>query len=115
MRYLITILSILFLGCSKQPVTPPIPTEKPSLYSFEVITPNVTSIRYTTDMKTFTDLNHTGNWKYEWEQLPSTHKPITFQVGIFQCCLQPVTLLIKQDGKILVGKTITSTQYSIAY
>jgi len=115
LRTLIIILSILFLGCNKQSVTPPIPIEKPSLYSFEVITPNVTSIRYTTDMKNFTDLNHTGNWKYEWEQLPSTHKPITFQVGIFQCCLKEVTLLIKKDGKTLVGKTIISTQYTIAY
>lgn len=113
MRYIKFAILILLFSCTKQTVEPV--TEKESTYSFEVVTPNVTSIRFTTDMKTFTDINHTGNWKYEWKQLPSTHKPITFQVGIFQCCLQPVTLLIKQNGKTLVGKTITSTQYSIAY
>lgn len=111
MKKYIAILILLF-SCTKQTVAP---VEQESTYSFEVVTPNVTSIRFTTDMVKFTDLNHTGNWKHEWKQLPSTHKPITFQVGIFQCCLQPVTLLIKQNGKVLKSKTIISTQYSIAY
>lgn len=114
MQYIKLLFLLLLFSCTKQTVTP-VTIEQESTYSFEVVTPNVTSIRFTTDMVKFTDLNHTGNWKYEWKQLSSTHKPITFQVGIFQCCLQPVTLLIKQDGKVLVGKTTTSTQYSIAY
>ena len=117
MKKNLLILAVLFLfSCNKSAVEPVIP-EKESVYTFEIICTQKYDVRYTTDLIKQTDvLGVVGNWKYEWRQLPSTHKPLDFQVGFSRCCFSPLTILIKQDGKTLVTRSFdTERSYTIVY
>lgn len=111
---ILVLLVIVISGCKKAEI--PNKEEPLSIYSFEITTNATHNVRYTTDMIKFVDvLGVTGDWKYEWEQLPSDHTPHSFQVGFDKCCIIPITLTIKKDGKILVTKTMLETQYTIIY
>lgn len=110
---LIMFLGLLITGCKKE--TTVRQPEKISCYTMQVKTNAAISIRYTTDLKTFTDTNVIGNFYYSFLAPLKKSPDHKYQIGFTKATIDPIELKITMDSITVQRYFTNGHQYTISY